>query len=431
MNRHIFENIDSNFLQKALNWADRFPHVCLFQSNGYGDEHSAFEWLLAVDKSDEFVSDGTDTLNKLERFKAGYPNRWILGFFGYDLKNEIEDLTTSSEDHTAFPSTYFFVPRTVMCFRNGRLEVVSEDISTALVESIQAFKTSQSNRAEMPFSITFRKRMSKLAYIEAFEQLKSHIARGDIYEANLCQEFYAERCTIDPQAVYRRLREVSPSPFAAFFRLNDLYILSASPERFLAKRGDTLISQPIKGTAPRGRTLDEDMKIKTRLLTDPKEIAENVMIVDLVRNDLTRCAKPGSVSAEKRLELHSFRQVHQLISTVTCQKDEMLSDLACIRSAFPPGSMTGAPKISAMQLCDRHEKSKRGVYSGALGYFGPNGDFDFNVVIRTLLYNETRKYLSFHTGGAITFAADAEEEYRECLVKARGLLETLNGSLAD
>jgi para-aminobenzoate synthetase component 1 len=271
--------------------------------------------------------------------------------------------------------------------------------------------------------------MSKPEYLEAFSKLKTHIQRGDIYEVNLCQEFYAEGATIDPLLTYRELNRVSPTPFSTFFKIRDRYILSASPERFLAKRGETLVSQPIKGTAPRGRSPEEDSRIIKELRNNPKEIAENVMIVDLVRNDMTRSAKPGTVAAENKLEVKSYQQVHQLVSTVTCTKNPCISDIEAIKNIFPPGSMTGAPKISAMRLCDSYEASRRGVYSGTVGYFAPNGDFDFNVIIRTILYNKTQKYLSFHTGGAITYSAEAEKEYAECLLKAGAILKTLGAEL--
>jgi len=193
----------------------------------------------------------------------------------------------------------------------------------------------------------------------------------------------------------------------------------------MAKRGEILFSQPIKGTAPRGKNIEEDTIIKQKLRNNPKEIAENVMIVDLVRNDMTRSAAAGTVDATRKLEVHSFKQVHQLISTITCKQHPDISAIQAIKNAFPPGSMTGAPKISAMQLCDRYENSRRGIYAGTVGYFAPNGDFDFNVIIRTLLYNKNRQYLSFHTGGALTIDADPELEYQECLLKASGIFKTL------
>jgi para-aminobenzoate synthetase component 1 len=207
--------------------------------------------------------------------------------------------------------------------------------------------------------------------------------------------------------------------------LNNQYIISASPERFLAKRGRQLISQPIKGTAKRSANLAEDEQLKLSLKNHPKEQQENVMIVDLVRNDLTRSAVAGTVKVEELFGIYSFEQVHQMISTVTCLKADDVSDVEAIRNTFPMGSMTGAPKVNAMRLMEKYERSKRGVYSGAVGYFSPDGDFDFNVIIRTILYNAATQYLSFQVGSAITHSADAENEYQECLLKAKAILEVL------
>lgn len=429
MTRTVFSVENKTFLKKALQWAQQFKSACLFHSNGYTDPYSNVECMLAVDPENEFFFDGEQTFEKIEQFKTDYPHQWVVGFFAYDLKNEIEDLNTSFPNPLQFPEAYFFVPRTVLLISHDNVEIHSTRDIQAIFESIQQVEL---HREQFQFEGQFQKKMSKQDYLRAFGDLKRHIQRGDIYEVNLCQEFYVEYAEdLSPVAAYWELNNTSPTPFSTFFKQDDKYILSASPERFLAKRGETLISQPIKGTAPRGKHQEEDELIKKQLLSNPKEIAENVMIVDLVRNDMTRSAKPGTVAAERKLEIHSFKQVHQLISTITCQINPGISDLEAIRQVFPAGSMTGAPKISAMRLCDRYEKSKRGIYSGAVGYFAPNGDFDFNVIIRTLLYNQTDKYLSFHTGGAITIDADAEQEYQECMVKARGILTALNTSLQE
>ncbi len=260
----------------------------------------------------------------------------------------------------------------------------------------------------------------------AFNKMQDHIQRGDIYEVNLCQEFYADQVNLNPVAAFEKLNSISPTPFAAFFKFNKNYILSASPERFLAKRNQQLISQPIKGTAKRGKTAEEDQKIVQGMLNSTKEIAENVMIVDLVRNDLTKSAVPKSVKADRLFEIQTFKLVHQMISTITCEIDEKVADVEVIKNTFPAGSMTGAPKIAAMQICDQVEATRRSLYAGSIGYFGPEGDFDFNVVIRTILYNAQSKYLSFQTGGAITVQANAEDEYQECLLKANGMLQVLD-----
>ncbi len=416
------------FEAKALQWSQQFEDVCFFQSNGYKDEYSTIESLLAVNAQDVFKSGGQDTFESLQYFKSKYPQKWMLGFFSYDLKNEIEDLNTNHPDHLEFPYAYFFIPKTVIKFFDKT--VIIEDENPQKIYDTIISITLEVTNTKAYNSLVIRKKISKKEYFHAFDKLRQHIIRGDIYEVNLCQEFYCEDAVIDPLIVFKKLNEISPTPFATFLKLKDKYILSASPERFLAKRGNTLISQPIKGTAPRGKSPQQDVDQITLLRNNPKEIAENVMIVDLVRNDMTRTALPGTVVADRKLEVHTFKQVHQLISTITCEKNPEISDIDAIRYIFPPGSMTGAPKISAMHLCDQIEASRRGVYAGTIGYFAPDGDFDFNVVIRTMLYNESKSYLSFHTGGAITIDAIAEDEYNECLLKASAIVKTLEGTLS-
>jgi len=423
----VFQVDTQQFKQQALQWAQQFDEVCFFQSNGYNDDYTQIDSLLAVNAIDSVVSEGGNTFQRLEKFRAKYPKQWMPGFFSYDLKNEIEDLTTSFPNRLEFPEAYFFVPAIVLYFQNGKVKIEApypKNIFQNILKIDNAVPEEKGTK-----NIRFQKRMSKATYKGAFQHLLAHIRQGDIYEVNLCQEFYADDVVLSPLMVYRKLNEISPTPFSCFFKIKDNYILSASPERFLAKRKNTLISQPIKGTAPRGKTSKEDEAIIMALQNSPKEIAENVMIVDLVRNDLTRSAEEGSVKADRQLEVHTFKQVHQLVSTVTCQKRSDISDVEVIRNTFPAGSMTGAPKISAMKLCDRYENSKRGIYAGAVGYFDPSGNFDFNVVIRSLLYNSKKKYLSFHTGGAITIDADPEKEYEECLLKASAILKTLNVEL--
>ena len=303
-------------------------------------------------------------------------------------------------------------------------EVIADDPSGVLA-AIES-QDPQQQTEQQPVAIASR--FSKTEYLGTVAKIKAHISRGDIYVTNFCQEFYAENAEIDPLEVFKKLNKISPAPFSAFLKWNDKYVICASPERFLAKRGDKLISQPIKGTAKRGKDEAEDDAIKQELRNQTKEQQENVMIVDLVRNDLTRSAKPGTVRTEELFGIYTFKQVHQMISTVVSELDANVSPVTAIKSAFPMGSMTGAPKVSAMQLMEQYERSKRGVYSGAVGYFSPDGDFDFNVVIRTLLYDQKNKYLSFHAGSAITFYADAEKEYEECLLKVKAIRDVLSGS---
>ena len=252
-----------------------------------------------------------------------------------------------------------------------------------------------------------------------------HIHRGDIYEANFCMEFYAENAQIEPLEIYQKLNTISEPPFAAYFKNNFQYLLSASPERYLRKEGLKVISQPIKGTARRSFDLEQDEQLKSDLAQNEKERSENIMIVDLVRNDLSQTATKGSVQVEELCQIYTFKQVHQMISTIVSEVENTTSPIEILRTTFPMGSMTGAPKISAMQIIEELEETKRGLYSGAVGYFTPNGDFDFNVVIRSILYNSENQYLSFSVGSAITSQAIPENEYEECLLKAKAMFEVL------
>jgi para-aminobenzoate synthetase component 1 len=416
----IKANDGAFFKRKALHWASTFDVFCCLDSNSFNDPYSKFDTLIAVGVKDELTADAGTAFDQLETFREKYPG-WMTGFLGYDLKNETENLKSLNADHLHFPDLYFFVPLYLVIIRGDEIEIIADD-PQQIFDSIET----QTIRGDGdPCGVNVQSRISKTLYLTAVENIKQHIVRGDIYVTNFCQEFYAEEADIDPLAVFLKLNKVSPNPFSVFFKWDDHYILCASPERFLAKRGCKLISQPIKGTAKRGKNEAEDEAIKQELRNQTKEQQENVMIVDLVRNDLTRSAKPGTVKTEELFGIYSFNQVHQMISTVVCEVQPRISDVRAIKNAFPMGSMTGAPKISAMQLMEEYESSKRGVYSGAIGYFGPDGDFDFNVVIRTLLYNQKNKYLSFHAGSAITFHADAEKEYDECLLKVKAILEVL------
>jgi para-aminobenzoate synthetase component 1 len=408
------------FKQKALQWASSFDVFCYLNSNNFSDRHSKFDLLLAVGVKDEMFTTASSSFEALEDFRSKNPG-WVTGFLTYDLKNEIEKLESNNPDHLQFPDLYFFAPEHLLIIKDGQLKIISDDPGRLLNEiDAQVIQGSQVDQ-----SITLNSRFDKQEYIDTVIKIKEHISRGDIYVTNFCQEFFAENAVIDPLQAFIKLNQISPNPFAAFFKVRDKYVLSASPERFLAKRDHRLISQPIKGTSKRHDDVESDILSKESLKGHPKELQENVMVVDLVRNDLTKSAKAGTVATEELFGIYSFRQVHQMISTVVCELRDDVSAVEAIRNTFPMGSMTGAPKISAMQLMEQYERSKRGVYSGAVGYFSPDGDFDFNVVIRTLLYNETNRYLSFQVGSAITYHAEPEKEYEECLLKAQAILEVL------
>jgi para-aminobenzoate synthetase component 1 len=418
----IFEVTDVQlFKQKALSWANAFfDTVCYLDSNSYADLYGKFDTLISVGIKQEIDPEKGNNFEKLANFRRQNPG-FITGFLGYDLKNEVENLSSDNTDGLHFPDLYFFAPQIVITINKNTLEIIGED-EAGIFKKLEAFEPSFS--VYIP-SVNVQSRFSKAEYIAAVEKIKAHIVRGDIYVTNFCQEFFAEDAAIEPLNIFNKLNILSPTPFSSFFKWKGSYIICASPERFLAKRGGKLISQPIKGTARRDENELLDQSIKQELRSTPKELQENVMIVDLVRNDLTHSAKPGTVKTEELFGIQSFTQVHQMVSTVVCELRDDISAVEAVKNTFPMGSMTGAPKISAMQLMEQYERSKRGVYSGAIGYFSPDDDFDFNVVIRTLLYNSEEKYLSFHVGGAITYHADPEREYEECLLKAKAILEVL------
>ncbi len=353
----------------------------------------------------------------------------IFGYFSYDLKNEIESLNSANADLTLFPDYFFFQPRLIARVLENELlleyfeedEAFVQNFIQCVIEICQLTDeaTSSSN------SISLKSRLSKEEYIAKVNQLKKHIHRGDIYEVNFCQEFYAENAMLNPLEVFQKLLKKSSTPFSSFLKMQDKFLLCASPERFLKKEGARVISQPIKGTAKRGANEEEDDNLKKTLFESAKERSENVMIVDLVRNDLSTIAKDGTVKVEELFKVYSFPQWHQMISTISCEVDSSISSLQIIKKCFPMGSMTGAPKVSAMQLIEENESVKRGIFSGAVGYIDHENNFDFNVVIRSLVYNAKTKYLSLSVGSAITAHCDAEQEYEECLLKAAVLKEVL------
>ncbi|MDB5150645.1 MAG: anthranilate synthase component family protein [Mucilaginibacter sp.] len=410
------------FRKKALQWASTFDTLCYLDSNGFNDPYSKFDTLIAAGARAGLTANAGNAFDELDQFRKNNPG-WITGFLGYDLKNEVEQLTSNNPDGLKFPDLYFFVPEHLVLIKENEVEIISDELEM-VIKAIDKQKLAASSEQA---AISLNPRFSRQEYIDTVNKIKEHITRGDIYVTNFCQEFYAEDASLDPLEIFTKLNEVSPNPFSTFFKWSGNYILGASPERFLAKRGSKLISQPIKGTAKRLANIDADEVAKQTLRYHPKELQENVMVVDLVRNDLTRSAKPGTVKTEELFGIYSFKQVHQMISTVVCEIHDGLSNVEAIRNSFPMGSMTGAPKVSCMQLMEQYERSKRGVYSGAIGYFSPDGDFDFNVVIRSLLYNSFNKYLSFHAGGAITYHAIAENEYEECLLKTAAVMAVLGG----
>ncbi len=414
------------YKQKLLNWSQQFSEVTWMDSNNYSEDYSSFDAVLAVDAFTSIQTDFHDGFSKLKDYQSTTKD-WIFGYLSYDLKNDIEALESNNFDGLQFPDLYFFQPKKLFFINGNVLEIhYLNCVDDELDDDIDAIKKTSLNVEDYEIQpIKIKLRIHKDDYFKKLAEMLAHIHRGDIYEANFCQEFYAESSSINPLLAYQNLNAISKPPFATFIKLHDKYLLSASPERYLKKVGSKIISQPIKGTAKRSENIEEDNQLRDNLSIDHKERSENIMIVDLVRNDLSRTAIKGSVKVTELCKVYTFPQVHQMISTVTSMVEEGTNPVDVIQSTFPMGSMTGAPKVSAMQIIEDLEETKRGVYSGAVGYFSPTGDFDFNVVIRSILYNKTNQYVSYSVGSAITAKSDPLKEYEECLVKARAMRDVL------
>ncbi|ALD20809.1 aminodeoxychorismate synthase component I [Hymenobacter sp. DG25A] len=410
----------ARFRELALGWAAGFRCCAYYSSNGLSYPFGGFRDLLAVRHT---PSDAPSSLAELRGWLRQPTPAPRCGMLSYELKNEIEPLLHSGHpDGLEWPALHFFEAEIWLRFLpesveiHGPATVLAEILSTELSDSA-------------PHIPAVRPRMPKADYLAAVQNIQEDILNGEVYELNLCQEFYAEQVLLEPVAMFHRLNAASPTPFAGFYKWEDRYLLCASPERFLRREGATLLSQPIKGTIRRGNTPETDAQQRHTLLHDEKERAENLMIVDLVRNDLARVAETGSVQVPELFGLYPFRHVWQMISTVQAQARPGTDVVDILLAAFPMGSMTGAPKIRAMQLIEQYERTRRGLYSGSIGYVLPNGDFDFNVVIRSLQYRQNTGYLSFQVGSAITYDSVPEREYEECLLKAQAMLEVLGAAI--
>lgn len=407
-----------------LNWANRFNICCLLDNQQYHLPHHSFECLLAAGASHTLTASAGNAFDQLSGFYKEH-NDWLFGHLSYDLKNELEPLKSSHPDPIAFPDLFFFVPEIIIQLNFQEISIgmsgtAHESVYREIIASPIPGSDIKNNSTKV------QSRIPHDEYIDIIKKLQQHILRGDCYEINFCQEFFVENISLDPLNIYRSLSNTSPNPFAAFYKVQDKYLLCASPERYLKKTGTKIFSQPIKGTWQRN-VVDaaQDLRNKELLYNSSKDRSENVMIVDLVRNDLSRICTEGTVRVEELFGIYSFPQVHQMISTISGELREDFHFLDAIRATFPMGSMTGAPKKRVMELIEQYEKTRRGIFSGAVGYITPGGDFDFNVVIRSILYNASRNYLSFPAGSGITWYSDPENEYEECLLKAAAIKKVL------
>ncbi len=423
---------DDDFAMQALRWSNlHFGTSAFLNSNAYEhDKYGSLQQIVALGAADSFNGCESSVFNELREFSDQY-NDWLFGFFSYEIKNQLEQLHSKNPDGVGMPTAHFFRPVVLMILENDTWRVGCLPGYGNYSQPEKVFSDIRKHQKQNPPNqkhINIKDRVNKTRYLEQLSAIKDHIQDGDIYEMNYCVEFFAEDADVCPISVYESLNRASPTPFSCFYALDEKYLMCASPERFIKKQGNTLISQPIKGTSARGATPEEDQVLKLGLYNDTKERSENVMIVDLVRNDLSRTARKGSVRVEELFGIYSFRQVHQMISTVVSELRPGCHYLDAIKYAFPMGSMTGAPKIRAMQLIDQYEDTRRGLYSGAVGYISPEKNFDFNVVIRSIQYNAKNKYLSYMAGSAITSGSVPKNEYEECLLKARAMEKALQCS---
>lgn len=394
------------------------------QTTSFYWQHHELGPVLGVGMTAEIKLTHQFNTTIVQDFFCSNARNYIFGYLSYDLKNSYEDLSSDNLDQLGFPLLHFWVPESLYRLEEkprliwGVAQRENQDLAQKFLDLFED--------KNARITANFQAKTTKNRYFDQFEKLKNALQKGDIYEVNYCQEFYVEKYALEnPIGLFGRLNKLTKAPHAAFIQTENHAVLCASPERFIQKKGNILRSEPIKGTAPRSTDRAQDQQIAMALKNNPKERAENIMIVDLVRNDLSQIASRDSVKVDELCEIYSFETVHQMISKISCQLSNSVGFTDILKACFPMGSMTGAPKIAAMQHIEAHEDFKRGLYSGSIGLIEPNGDFDFNVVIRSLLYNRQKQYLSCAVGSAITIGANAEDEYQECLLKAEKLIHGL------
>ena len=435
--RNLFKYPDitaTNLLKALLNMSLDNEYMSILTSNSFDKKQQLplnyinYDIIAGVGAIDVLKSNAKsfESLKNHHNIKKD----WLFGYLSYDLKNEVENLKSQNHDAFGVNNLLFFQPEYVLLLKDNQLEIQTFQSKVDCNKFVTAFSFQKLEGDAT--TVNFNQRDTKESYIEKIENIKSHIQKGDIYEMNYCQEFYAEQIKLNPELVFADINRQMSTPFSAFLKLEKQYVLSGSPERFIKKSGEQIISQPIKGTRKRGGSTTEDLKLIEDLLKSEKDISENIMIIDLVRNDLSITASKASVKVNELCEIYTFEKVHQMISTISSKISEDIHFADVLSTTFPMGSMTGAPKLKSMELIEKFETFKRGIFSGAVGYITPEGDFDFSVVIRTILYNLANEYLSIGVvGGAITIKSDSLEEYEECLIKAKPLFEALNFNIDD
>lgn len=395
------------------------------ESNGYQDQFGEFNWIISASgkKGFEVLSPENTCWSNLTDWLSEDHGEFIPGFLSYDLKNSIENIDLKQTDESGFPYMAFF-PSDWFIGENRKGEFLNRNLPPGIL--MEAQKNLHHKISKKLPSIKIQHRISRDEYIRNFHKIQDHLRGGDIYEINYCQEFSLINKSLDPIDLFGRLNRHSPSPFACLLKYESSWLISSSPERYLRKKNNKIISQPIKGTCRRTGKPSMDIIEAEKLKNSPKERSENIMIVDLVRNDLSKCCLPGSVRVNELCGIYPFSGLQHMISTIEGNlknADDMISPII---ATFPMGSMTGAPKISAMTISEKLENFQRKMYSGAFGYFDHQGNFDFNVLIRSFVWNQKNGVLSFSSGSAITALSNPEEEYKECMLKIENLLKSLS-----
>ena len=405
------------FKWKMLNWVSRFNIFSFLDNNETEKIESNFVCMLAVGAKRSITLQQADLFPTIKEFHQKQPS-WLFGHINYPQTEKGDD---------GFSDGFFYEPQTLLILYPNRLSISSDSISPDKIFEEIIAQQSTSSVTKAAVKVNALPNISKEEYLTAIQKIKNHIQRGDCYELNFCQSFTDKNANIDPVAAYVKLRELSPNPFSALYRINDNYCLCASPERFLQKKGNKVLSQPIKGTAPRfPADKKADATSLQQLKESEKERSENIMTVDLVRNDLSKIAVRGSVNVSALCEIHTFSQVFQMISSIACEVDADKHWADILEACFPMGSMTGAPKTKVMELINRFENTPRGLFSGSIGYVTPDGDFDFNVVIRSIFYQAKTHLLSYYAGGGITINSDPEAEFEETLLKLSAIKSLFN-----
>lgn len=392
-------------------------------------DHPQFLYRRVADQDRAVLGVGV-----LESFKEPIFNEqgrvpdWLVGYFRYDLKDALEQLHPRLKAEPDQDPSRWWTPRWVLEWNKGELLLHCSEHDRASGEALVEALHAPAAEGQVSAPANWTACTTRSEYLERAGTLLDHIQRGDIYEVNYCTTRLAQLPNWDPFTAFGELLRKSGAPFAGFMRMEEQFTLCASPERYLAFEGDRIVGQPMKGTRPRSQDPVEDMRLAEELASDNKERSENIMALDVMRHDLARIAASGTVHVDELCGVHSYAQVHQMVSTVSARSRSGISQGDAARSAFPMASMTGAPKFRAMQLIDAAEDRARGLFSGSLGFFAPDGTADLNVVIRTVLYNATTGLASLSTGSALTAQCDPQLEWEECELKARSVIQAFGNA---